>query len=97
MTSATSSIFIIAGAVLAFTVSYSADSIYIQSVGAVAIVVGGLGLAAAYLKPAVLPPHAHHTKPGGQHPPVSRRQRRLQGPRTGQQINSTLSLGEQTL
>ena len=47
MTSATSLIFIAAGAILAFAVSYEVAGISIQTVGAILIVVGGIGLAVA--------------------------------------------------
>ena len=64
MTSATSLIFIIAGAVMAFVVSYNADAIYIQSLGAAVMAIGGLGLAASILlKPTRLQAQAH---PGSQ-------------------------------
>jgi len=45
MTTATSLILIAVGAILAFAVSYEVASINIQTVGAILIVVGGLGLA----------------------------------------------------
>jgi hypothetical protein len=61
MTSATSSIFVIAGAVMAFVASYNTDAIYIQSVGAVVMAIGGLSLAASVLlKPTRLWAHVHH-------------------------------------
>jgi hypothetical protein len=45
MTTATSLILIAVGAILAFAVSYELASINIQTVGAILIVVGGIGLA----------------------------------------------------
>ena len=45
MTSATSLILIAVGAVLAFAVSYQVAGINIQTIGAILIVVGGIGLA----------------------------------------------------
>jgi hypothetical protein len=45
MTNATSLILIAVGAILAFAVSYQLAGINIQTVGAILIVVGGLGLA----------------------------------------------------
>ena len=45
MTSATSLILIAVGAVLAFAVSYQLAGISVQTVGAILIVVGGIGLA----------------------------------------------------
>ena len=45
MTTATSLILIAAGAILAFAVSYQVVGINIQTVGAILIVVGGIGLA----------------------------------------------------
>jgi hypothetical protein len=45
MTTATSLILIAVGAILAFAVSYEVAGISIQTVGAILIVVGGIGLA----------------------------------------------------
>jgi hypothetical protein len=45
MTSATSLILIAVGAVLAFAVSYQVAGMNIQTVGAILIIVGGIGLA----------------------------------------------------
>jgi hypothetical protein len=45
MTSATSLILIAVGAVLAFSVSYQVAGMNIQTVGAILIIVGGIGLA----------------------------------------------------
>ena len=45
MTTATSLILIAVGAILAFAVSYELAGISIQTVGAILIVVGGIGLA----------------------------------------------------
>ena len=45
MTTATSLIFIAIGAILAFAVSFELAGISIQTVGAILIVVGGIGLA----------------------------------------------------
>jgi len=47
MTTATSLIFIAVGAILAFAVSYQVAGISIQTVGAILIVVGSIGLALA--------------------------------------------------
>jgi hypothetical protein len=60
MTNATSSILIIAGAVMAFVTSYSTDAIYIQSASAIVMMIGALGLAASLLKPTRPLVHAHH-------------------------------------
>jgi hypothetical protein len=49
MTTATSLIFIAVGAILAFAVSFHVAGINIQTVGAILIVVGGLGLAVSLL------------------------------------------------
>ena len=45
MTSATSLILIAVGAILAFAVSYQMSGISVQTVGAILIIVGGIGLA----------------------------------------------------
>ena len=47
MTSATSLILIAAGAILAFAVSFEVAGISIKTIGAILIVVGGIGLAFA--------------------------------------------------
>lgn len=47
MTTATSLILIAVGAILAFAVSYELAGINVQTVGAILIVVGGIGLAVA--------------------------------------------------
>ncbi len=47
MTTATSLILIAVGAILAFAVSYDVAGISIQTVGAILIIVGGMGLAVA--------------------------------------------------
>jgi len=49
MTTATSLILIAVGAILAFAVSYELASINIQTVGAILIVVGGIGLGVSLL------------------------------------------------
>jgi hypothetical protein len=49
MTTATSLILIAVGAILAFAVSYEVVGMNIQTVGAILIVVGGIGLAFALL------------------------------------------------
>jgi len=49
MTTATSLILIAVGAILAFAVSYELAGINIQTVGAILIVVGGIGLAVSLL------------------------------------------------
>jgi hypothetical protein len=49
MTTATSLIFIAFGAILAFAVSFHVAGINIQTVGAILIVVGGIGLAVSLL------------------------------------------------
>jgi hypothetical protein len=49
MTTATSLILIAVGAVLAFAVSYEVSGVSIQTVGAILIVVGGIGLGFALL------------------------------------------------
>jgi hypothetical protein len=47
MTTATSLLLIAVGAILAFAVSFTVAGINIQAVGAILIVVGGIGLAVA--------------------------------------------------
>ncbi len=49
MTSATSLILIAVGAILAFAVSYQVAGMNIQTIGAILIVVGGIGLAVSLL------------------------------------------------
>jgi len=49
MTTATSLILIAVGAILAFAVSYQVASISIQTVGAILIIVGGIGLGISLL------------------------------------------------
>jgi len=49
MTTATSLILIAVGAILAFAVSYQVAGMNIQTIGAILIVVGGIGLAVSLL------------------------------------------------
>ena len=49
MTTITSLILIAVGAILAFAVSYEVESVNIQTVGAILIIVGGIGLAISLL------------------------------------------------
>ena len=102
MTSATSLIFIIAGAVMAFVVSYNADAIYIQSLGAAVMAIGGLGLAASILlKPTRLQAQAHpvarliHPRPtahSAQEEPINELSNLLFDPQAGA-VYSALSIG----
>jgi hypothetical protein len=49
MTTATSLILIAVGAILAFAVSYQVAGMNIQTIGAILIIVGGIGLAVSLL------------------------------------------------
>ena len=82
MTTATSLVLIAIGAVLAFAVSYQVAGMNIQTIGAILIIVGGIGLAisvatlAGYApwgagRTASIPPAAGITPPSSVTPPTN--------------------------
>jgi hypothetical protein len=70
MTTATSLILIAVGAILAFAVSYQIAGMNIQTVGAILIVVGGIGLAFSLLTLAGYAPWGNG-RDGTGHPPTN--------------------------
>ena len=71
MTTATSLILIAVGAILAFAVSYQVAGMNIQTIGAVLIVVGGIGLAISLITLAGYAPWGTGRGGSGTAPPTN--------------------------